>query len=124
MSVKMPHSFLKVNNYSLMVHLGCTAEERATPQEVQVSVRIAFAEAPPGEKTDQLGHTVCYAEICERFKEFCENKEFQLVEKLGADLLAELKKVTSNKAELQIYKVHPPVQGLHGGVEYVCGDLI
>lgn len=119
----VPPSFLRVKNLSLQVHLGCTAEERASTQEIRVDVAFRFNEPPPGEKTDRLEDTLCYAEVCAALKNHLAGREFNLVEKIGCDFHRILKARFPNvQSQVKVHKVRPPVDDLLGGVEYLCGD--
>ena len=126
MTVLQPRSIparMRVNNFSVQTHLGCTEKERADTQEVLLSAYMQFKEPLLGEKTDDLKQTVCYAEICAELKSVAQNGEYQLVEKLARDCVQRLKqKYPTALVQMSAHKLHPPVQGLTGGVEYTCGD--
>lgn len=112
---------LSISDYSLHVHLGCTAEERTIAQEVLVSVDIDFFERLPAERTDLLEHTICYAEICQAFRQYVQGKEFQLIEKMAADFIDVLKAFCQKtEISLKLHKVTPPVENLKSGVTYCC----
>ena len=114
---------LTINNLSLQVHLGCTAEERKVAQEVQVTIAITFSHPPLGEVTDLLQDTLCYAEICENIKQCAAKGEYNLVEKLAADFYAVLKERWPDYLFwLQVRKMRPPIEDLLQGVDYFCGD--
>jgi dihydroneopterin aldolase len=114
---------LSVEDYSVLCSLGCTAEERATLQEVRASVRIRFAQAPKACETDQLQDTLCYAEVCARIKQVVESKGYQTVEHLARAIVLRLETLISKDDvwSLKIHKVNPPIQGLRGGVTFELG---
>lgn len=117
-------SVLQVCDFEIPVHLGCTVEERHHRQNVSVSVEVFFPETPPGESSDRLEETVCYAEICQLIKKTAQAQEYQLVEKLAKACLTSLKEVWPKvSVRLTLHKVQPPIEGLRGGVRYTCGDL-
>lgn len=107
------------------MRLGCQAEERAHPQSVRVSIEIRFPRAPRGSVTDRLSDTLCYARLSELVTQVAQEREYQLVERLGTDILAATRRFVEERAEVvvEIHKVHPPVPGLLGGVVYRAGDF-
>lgn len=116
---------LSICDYSLLVHLGCTEEERRIPQEVRISVDIDFPETPRAEASDLLSDTICYAEICKCLEEFAKNREFQLVENLAGQCLNLIQqKFTIESIRLHVHKVAPPVPGILGGVKYTCSNRV
>jgi 7,8-dihydroneopterin aldolase/epimerase/oxygenase len=121
----MKFSTLRLEDFSLRVHLGCTAEERAIAQEVRVSIEFRFFEPPPAVKTDRLEDTICYAEVSQSLESVCRGKEFHLVERLAAEMLAALREVTATRAEVAVcvHKVRPPIHNLIGGTYFKCGDF-
>lgn len=121
---KRRNPILTVKDYRLKVHLGCTLEEQMVPQEISATIKIKFRESPPGEITDDLRETICYADICHALTEYLQNKSFQLVEKLANDCFNVLKTSYPNVLiQLEIHKLHPPIENLQGGVVYLCGDM-
>lgn len=113
-------SLLRINDLSLMVHLGCTAEEREVAQEVRISAEFRFAHGPGAEETDLLRDTVCYAQASEAFRKAIELQTFQTVERIGSVALDSLKGCVPDSVGVwvRIHKVKPPVKGLLGGVFY------
>lgn len=121
----MAVSRIQVRELSMQVHLGCTERERSLAQEILVSFVLDFAESPPGEATDRLEDTVCYDRLCQKLVAHTENRQFQLIEKMAADFLAILRQsCPSLLIQLKVHKVRPPIDGLKGGVVYVCGDTL
>ena len=116
---------LHVRELSLLVRLGCSPEERSSPQEVRVSLELRFLQAPPATRTDDLRDTLCYGRLCTALCELAESKEWQLVERLGFELHQLAGKLLEGKAALAltVHKVKPPVKGLLGGVAYRVGDF-
>lgn len=120
-----PFHSLRIRDLSLQVQLGWPAEERRERQEVRVSLELRFPRPPEGAASDELSGTLCYAQICDAFARHCEGHEFRLVEKLAQDLYAIARELTGGRATLALtlHKVHPPVPGLLGGVEYRIGNF-
>lgn len=117
---------LYINDLSLTVGIGCTAKERANPQELRISLAIEFPGYPVGIQTDELADTTCYHKICDAISSHVMDHPYQLIEKLAHDLYHEVRKLLPSDALLQVivHKVMPPINHLQGGVKYVCGDKI
>jgi dihydroneopterin aldolase len=114
---------LRINDLRVMVRLGCTAGERAQPQEVRVSVKLAFAKIPKALSTDRLKDAVDYSDICASIKSICTGREFEMVEFLGAEILKEISKEVppGTKIYIRVHKVRPPIEDLLGGVLFYMG---
>lgn len=119
MRLSVRHS-IHIRELSLLVKLGCSAEERARPQEIRVSAELRFHEAPQGVASDELSGTICYGKICEAFRRHVEGKEFHLIEKLAGDFRKIMEQIVEGRAATMVcvHKVAPPIQGLLGGVEF------
>ena len=116
-------SKLEIRDFKVQAHLGCTAGERLNSQEVRFSVDIGFDKNPKGEISDELRDSVCYAKVCEEIMSVVQGREFNLVEKLAADCLEQLKnQYPENLISITTHKVRPPIDNLQGGVVYTCGD--
>ena len=114
---------LSIHDLSLFAYIGSTSEERATPQEISLSIKMEFPLSPSAEITDNLEDTLCYKEVCEMLKEFIKSNPFHLIEKMAKECFAFLKNsYPSMRIRLTLHKKHPPIEGLKGGVEYTCGD--
>ena len=115
---------LRFEALALRVRLGCTAAERAEPQEVRVGVRVRFAEPPHACRTDEMDGTICYARIADLFRERCRDREFRLIERLASDLFCALRceLPPGLRLELALTKVRPPVEGLECGVTFALSD--
>ena len=118
-------SLLEFRGARLSVRLGCGAEERALPQPVDLDVSVRFAEPPAACASDDLGDTVCYADLIEAARGFVANREFKLVEHLAHELHRVLRPLVPPKADLwlRVTKLHPPVPDLLGGVSFALGDF-
>ncbi len=116
---------MKIKDLSLQVSLGCSAEERASLQEVRVGIELRFVEAPLGTRSDDLKDTVCYARMSEALRSHIEGKQFQLVEKIAADFHKIIRGIVEGRAQtsVTVHKVRPPVRDLLGGVEYRIADF-
>lgn len=123
---KPKFSSLQVRDLCLQVQLGCTADERATRQEVHLSMEFRFETPPTGALTDSLADTICYAQVSELLQSHCESREFHLIERIGLECFGLLKNFVRSdavKIALRVHKVNPPVPNLRQGTHFVCGDF-
>jgi dihydroneopterin aldolase len=118
-------SVLEFRGARLEVRLGCSAEERAVPQPVDLDLAVRFPELPKACTSDRLEDTLCYAELIDAAREACAGREFQLVERLAHELFGRLRPRLPAGAELWLRatKLRPPVAGLRGGVAFSLGDF-
>jgi dihydroneopterin aldolase len=120
-------STLRINELRFQVRLGCTSDERATPQEVRVSVEFKFETIPLAASSDSIDDTICYAKVSRILKEHLETREFNMIERIGGEsfiLLREFTKQYQTQIGIQIHKVHPPIPDLINGAHFLCGDFI
>jgi len=117
---------LRLNELVLSLHLGCTAEERLTPQEVRVSLVFRFNEPPQALFSDDLEDTICYARISAMIQEHCQSREYKLIERVAEEVFTLVREYCGPRAQLavSIHKVRPPVPALAGGTIYQCGDFL
>ncbi|WP_250296559.1 dihydroneopterin aldolase [Wolbachia endosymbiont of Oedothorax gibbosus] len=121
---------LLISDLRLWVHLGCSAEEKFSPQLVSIDVGFTFKSPPLGLTTDQLKDTLCYLEVVRNIQYFVQGKQFNLIEHLTHgihrminDFLLQ-KKHTISSIRVTTHKVTPPVPGVHGGVFFTyCSAL-
>lgn len=95
---------LILSGLDLWLKIGCSEEERAFPQriEMEVTMHLPLADAGWG---DNMGATVDYAEACALIKKTLEPKTFKLAEAVAeqaADLL--LGKYKLNSVTIQVKK--------------------
>jgi dihydroneopterin aldolase len=113
------HSQLAIHSYVTKVSLGCSQEERSELQEVVFDITFPFKEPPPGETTDRLADTLCYAQVCELVEKTMENKSFQLVEHIAYKISDKLQiHFPMRPFQLKVHKLSPPIERLNGGVTY------
>ena len=77
------------------------------------------------EVTDELGETVCYAQLSEKVLNLVQENEYKLVEKLARDIHTEISSMMPKGATFQVrvHKLKPPIDILTRGVFYSVGDL-
>ncbi len=117
-------SQLEFRGARLRVRLGCSEEERAHPQDVDLDLALRFPAPPQACETDALKDTVCYADLIDAARAHCREREYRLLEKLAAELLARLRLEVPTEVELwlRVTKLYPPVPELRGGVSFSLGD--
>ena len=113
-----PRAWIEVGRVQLRCRLGWEAWERATPQEIEIALRLGLDALPRACHTDELADTVCYADLIERMRKLCAEREFRLVERLAWVLAEELRPALPSgcRLDLRVTKLHPPVPDLTGGV--------
>lgn len=116
---------LKVQDYEVWTHLGCTTEEQKFTQPVNFSVEIHFHKNGDAVNTDKLKDAVDYVIIMKAIKEVAEKKPYHLIEHLCFDVsvsLADVLKALWVQGTLfvHVHKVRVPVENLRGGVVFTC----
>ncbi len=119
---KMPRANLSLRQFSLMIHLGCSEEERATPQKVLVDIVLHFDGLPKGSETDDLHDTFCYATLAKSIRKFCENKSFKLLEYFTHQLYIFIKNYLSQRNITITVTKFPPTQNLDH-CDFMISDL-
>ena len=116
---------LEFRGARLSVRLGCGADERAHPQPADLDLSVRFAEPPAACESDKLEDTICYADLIAAARACVAGREFKLVEHLARELFLTLRPLVPPSAELwlRVTKLHPPVDGLSGGVSFALGDF-
>ncbi|MFZ9596125.1 MAG: dihydroneopterin aldolase [Bdellovibrionia bacterium] len=119
-------SSVAISGLRLPVHLGCSADERATPQWVSVHAEVRFQKLPQGCFSDDLEQTLCYAQMADQIRRVCLGQEFHLIEKLGWEVYSAIQTLLPSSAALrvQIVKEKPPIADLHNGSIFTLGDWI
>ena len=112
--------FLEIKDLALFIKLGWESAERSAPQEVRISIRLIFSGVPQAAFSDELGDTVCYAELCTRIQKEIEPESFKTIEHLHQFLEDRIAGFLPNNMpfSLRVHKLRPPVPGLLGGVIY------
>jgi dihydroneopterin aldolase len=64
---------LSIVGLEVWVKIGCTADERAFPQRLEVDVEMGFPLSPAGQE-DDLSKTVDYADVVHKIKKSMEIK--------------------------------------------------
>jgi FolB domain-containing protein len=111
---------LKLLDLTLKVHLGCSEEEQAHPQEIRISLEIGPEPLPQACFSDRLEDTRCYGALADRLRMFCFTTRFRTVEKLAMSCFEVVKSgfPESTQLKLKLHKIRPPVDSLQGGVVF------
>jgi dihydroneopterin aldolase len=118
-------SVLSLSELNLPINLGITDDEMRNKQEVSISFKFFFKDKPLGCKTDNIKDTVCYHEISNLVKEYCENKEFRLLEYICYGLYNKIKAAIppNIKIWIRIEKCNPPIEQLVGSTSFEYTDV-
>lgn len=119
-----------ISDLRLWVHLGCSAEEKFSPQLVSIDVDFTFKSPPSGLTTDQLKDTICYLEVVQNIQSLVQGKQFNLIEHLTHEIYGAInnlllrKKHIISSVKVTTHKTAPPVPGVRGGVFFTyCNEL-
>jgi glycine hydroxymethyltransferase len=114
---------LGLERLRVRVRLGCSPQERAEPQDVEISARLRSPLAPQACWTDELAHTIPLDVVVERLRGLATSGEFSLIEHLGARLYDGLRALSPSGTaiEIEVTKLAPPIAGLAGGTHFHIG---
>jgi len=82
-NLQQMRNVLKIDALELMLHLGATASERATPQKVVLELEFEFYQLPRAVFTDKLEDTLCYFKMEQELRARFELQTFHLLEHLA-----------------------------------------
>jgi len=115
------YSELSIPGLRLWISLGCSAEERATPQPVDIDIKIQFAQELLGCSTDKLSDVVCYDTLVKQVINALQNRSFHLIEFLAAFIFAAVEKQLQKAeaiVEVTVTKAHHPVPHVQKGIAF------
>ncbi len=116
-----------IKNLAVPVKLGVGKQERATPQEILIDLKITFPTLLKGCINDEIQDTLCYDTLSREIVNLCAQGDFKLIEFLAHEILKLVKKmlpthlVKPQKVNVIIYK-KPPVQNLKDYVSFSLSD--
>jgi len=119
--MKPIYTQLKLHDLALNLRLGWPDEERRCKQTVSVSIILKFPAMPMGCETDDLTGTICYDQLTKTITTQCEKKSYKLIEHLAYDIYNQVKASHPIDCQVSVSK-QPPIENLHGGATFVCGD--
>jgi FolB domain-containing protein len=116
---------LSVRQLQIAVRLGVPAEERASPQPVEIDVRLFYPFRPEGMENDRDTGYFCYAKMCEWITELCHSQEFNLIEYLTRAIYDTIRPRLDGRIALwiRLHKIHCNLPGLRNGSEFIYTDL-
>jgi dihydroneopterin aldolase len=112
---------LLIPGLRLWISLGCSLEERANVQPVDVDIRIRFSQEPLGCGSDQLTDVVCYQTVVEHLVESTKGQSFNLIESLAAhifDCVVKQLNLSDTLVEITVVKPHHPVSQVQKGIAF------
>lgn len=120
---------MKVQDYEVWVHLGCTRDEQEFTQPVHFTVEIDFHQNLKAVNTDELSDAVDYVTLMNLIKQVAHQKFYHLVEHLCYDVtlkLADFLKEKHIQGNLVVHmrKIRVPVENLRNGVVFTCSTSL
>lgn len=96
---------------------GVFPEENRLGQRFLVDVELSLDLSEAG-KSDDLSHTINYAELYERVKQIVEGRTFRLIEALADSIASDLlhQYTNVNDVTVRVIKPHPPFDVHFDGV--------
>ncbi len=115
---------LSINRIRLSVRLGCEKQERATPQSVEVGVKLYYTALTSASLKDK-GDFACYDKISRLIQELCEKDEFRLIEHLGYEIYRKIRGSLAQEIRIwvKVTKCGLPVGFVLGGASFSYTDL-
>jgi len=116
---------MKIQDYEVWVHLGCSDDEQTFSQPIHVSVELHFDKNVVGLETDQLRDAIDYVEVAEVIKTQAQKKKYHLVEHLCGEVIKHLFQVLKERhvkgfLTVHVKKIRVPVENLRNGVVFTC----
>jgi dihydroneopterin aldolase len=83
---------ITIHDIQVMAHIGVPPAERAIPQQLNITISFQLPTITSAVKSDDIRHTIDYAQVRESIINTTQAKERRLIETLAADLIDTLKK--------------------------------
>ncbi len=113
---------LKIPAIAGNVHLGCTAQERARKQQVQLQIEIYFSKTPRMLTSDNIEDGPCYAEMSAVAQKTFAKKNYATIEHLCFECHQALEKYLKKWKSLKksrlittLLKLRPPIKEITAG---------
>jgi dihydroneopterin aldolase len=114
----MIKSILEINKLMLPIFIGVEESERTKAQVIEFNIAMEFEALPKACKSDHIDEAICYDKLTSLIKDFCNNKEFRLIEHLCYSLHQHLQTSLPHiKLKLQVCKT-PPIEEIQGNCCY------
>ena len=105
--------YLTVNSLRAKVRIGVDPAERAYPQVVEFSIRMAV-DISEATRSDRLADTVDYQQLCIKLQEFLSSNSWHVLEKLVFDVANQCLEFSNMIQEIQIKgtkRIIPDIEG-------------
>ena len=77
---------LYLQNMQIFVSLGCSEEERAHRQLIEIDLELLFPKKFNASDTDNLNETICYSTLRNKIQAFCDDISCNLIEYLAKQI--------------------------------------
>ncbi|MFT4694728.1 MAG: dihydroneopterin aldolase [Francisella sp.] len=77
---------LFLQNMQIFVSLGCSEEERANRQLIEIDLELLFPKNFNASDTDDLNETICYYTLRNKIQAFCDDISCNLIEYLAKQI--------------------------------------
>ncbi|MGQ4002013.1 dihydroneopterin aldolase [Francisellaceae bacterium CB300] len=77
---------LYLQNMQIFVSLGCSEEERANKQLIEIDLELLFPKNFNASDTDDLDETICYYTLRNKIQAFCDDISCNLIEYLAKQI--------------------------------------
>lgn len=120
---------LKIQDYEVSIHLGCSAEEQKYLQPVRFTLEIQYEQNVQGAFTDDLQQATDYVELTSIIKKISKQKKYHLIEYLNQQvfeaLLSYLKlQNVKGLISLSVQKIQVPIENLKNGTVFTCSTKL
>ncbi|MGX7349749.1 dihydroneopterin aldolase [Dolosicoccus paucivorans] len=114
---------IRIKNMKFYTYNGVLEEEKKLGQPIEVDVELRLPLSKAGQ-TDNVHHTINYAEVNEMFAEHIANHSYDLIEGLAYALLDIIEvhfRHITNEAIVRIRKYSVPMAGIYDCIEIEMG---
>lgn len=120
---------MKVQDYEVWVHLGCTSDEQKFTQPVHFTIEIDFHQNLKAVNSDDLEDAIDYVMLMELTKQIGQQKFYHLIEHLCYDVILRLadflkEKHIQGNLVVHVRKIRVPVENLRNGVVFTCSTSL
>lgn len=120
---------LRLQDYEVSLHLGCSAEEQKYLQPVRFNLEIEFGAEVQGAVTDKLEHAIDYSALAEVIKKISKSKSYHLIEHLNLQVFEGLlnylrQQSVKGKVTLSVRKIQVPIENLKNGAVFICSEQL
>ena len=108
-------AILKIKNFELSISLGVFPEEKKERKSVLVDIELRFSNSPKGCDTDNIGDTICYANLVNYIEKSVEGLSFNLIEALSKYIYVQVKNYVNCSdiaVSVESRKIHLPIKNV------------